>query len=212
MKKVLTILVILTIIVGAAFASTEEKIVLTSDSAKYEPVLLLQSIGGSGSESGSKAGDKTGNDAFSSSAGTEIATGLDIAAEDITWNVEIYQDGGKKGTAEKDYAKMKGTVTLDVTASAFTMTADNVTYTEKDAPTVTRSSIETVVAGNKRTEGATSVPTLVIATNGTTGVKLTYKGKVIDQKIASYSIKWTADDTLPDGTYKADVKLTYTVG
>ena len=168
-------------------------------------------MGGKGSTTNPATPDKTGTDAYSSSTGNEIDTKLDIAAEDITWNFDVWQNGGKKGEESKTYAKMKGSVELDVTASAFTMTANSVTYTEKDAPTVARSSIETVSSSNERTEGATTVPTLVIATNGDSGVKLTYKGKVVNQKIASYTIVWTKDESLPDGTYKADVTLSYTV-
>ena len=217
MKKLIAILAVMIVLVGAVFAATtDNKLVLKSTVGKVAPIFTINL--------GSDAGTAAGN---------EVAISEDISEEDVVKVFTILQTG----TSPKLYAKYKGSVTLTVQIGPFKanfVDGENTT-------TVEQSTTYAIIAqvsenGAKTVKGDGYAPNandkrLVIANgNGNSGapiidasdahkasVTLTYNGKkVLDSDagtIATIVAKWNKDEDLPmegNGTvYKAEVKLSY---
>ena len=193
MKKILTILVVLTLVVGAAFADTNDQLKLESKVAKVVPTLQIKD-GGEGVASGvAKVSTNVGD----SSGSKTISTTRDISEQAIVWKFEIWQNGGKdvnnNNATVADYAKYYQPITISLTLEKFKCGSNE----EKDAPSIT-----TV------TPGANVTGKLTLTEDTGKTLKADYKGKVSNQLLGTFTCTWPQDDTLPDGTYTATVKMT----
>lgn len=195
MKKVITILAVLMVVAAAAFATDGDKLILKTSVEKILPQFQISTVD-------SAEAVKVG-----SADGVDVTTGKDIAEQPITWTFDVEQKGEKdKNNHDKTYAKYNTSVELTLTLSKFTATISGATYTEAGTPTVDS------VALDSKNEANTSLGKIAIATTTDgKGIKLTYSGKVVDQKFGTFTCTWPQDDTLPVGDYTANVTLNYTV-
>ena len=111
MKKLITILAIMIVLVGAVFAASGDKIVLSSTVAKVSPnfkIYLDSNVG--------------------TPTGTEVSITEDISEEDVTRTFTLKQSGDirVKDNQELTYSKFKGTATLTVKIGKFKGTVNNV--------------------------------------------------------------------------------------
>ena len=183
MKKVLTILVVLTVIAGFAFADVAgNKVTLTTELETVTPSFDLLV--------------NTGSD-FEKVTEYDMTT-VDKLSDGVTAQFQIKQVGAARlarGTAPE----------LTVTCDPFYLYVNDVKDPNKAtaAPIVTKGSdasrdnlsVVTTVNEQKKNE-VTVVPT--------------YTGNVTEGAITTFSVAWIANNTLPAGTYKADVTLAYT--
>ena len=200
MKKILTILVVLTLVVGAAFAASDDKLKLETIVAKVVPNLQIKDGGESASSNAVASSGKTGAAAGTNGAiadAQKISTTRDISEQDIIWKFEIWQNGGKDASnaTVTGYAKYYDTITVSLELEAFT----DGTNTESGTPTVTAVTPNVPATADK----------VVASVKETTKLLLTYSGKVNDRLLGTFTCKWPKDDTLPDSTYEAIVKMTY---
>ena len=191
MKKLIAILLVLAIVVGAVFATSGDKIVLSAAVAKIDPAFVIRSATEDGTEG--------------TAAGVVIGTNKDIAYEDITWTFYVAQKGEvDKNSNPKTHSKYNGNIDQTLTLGSFTGTTNSVEA--NDSPVV--QSVTASAISSTNTDKFT-------ITADSTNKKLVvgYTGKnVADQTIGYFVCKWTKDETLPIDTYQATVTLNYTVG
>ena len=202
MKKVLTILVVLTLVAGFAFADApaptpsivQPKVTLTTSIGEIAPAFKLYY------NNGSKL-----------LTGTQTANGS-ITTTGITANFEIWQEGEVDNKTYSNYGIAAGTaVSLTVTCGAFegTDTGKNTGY----ASATPKASALANGATQKDAQNADTLTYGAFAGDNTNEVTFqpTYHGKrVNDQKIASFTATWAADSSLPFGNYEADITLAFT--
>jgi len=185
MKKVLTILVVLTVIAGFAFADAVNinTVKLSTTVAGIEPVFAIKH-------------DNT-NETIKTVG--SIAEGNVVAAFEIN---QVNPIVNNSLVGYSNYGISAGTaVSLTVTCAEFT---DGVT-TSANVPVISGAEYGAVVEG-KLTYGTDPV-------NGSSSAIFvpTYHGKRVDnQLIGSFTATWAQDNTLPAGTYTADITLAYT--
>ena len=197
MKKVLTILVVLALVAGFAFATdpvptigNPGTVTLTSTVVGIAPVFVIHH-----------------NDTNDLNKGVG-----NIAAGDITATFIISQENGinytgdAKGYSNYGVATETGTgVTLTVTCGPF----KNANATSDKSVTVTSASYAIVDSAN--TDKLTLAAAGPTYDNNEATFVPTYHGKRVDnQDIGTLTAKWTKDGDLPLGTYVADIVLTYT--
>ena len=189
MKKVLTILVVLTLIAGAAFADGN-KVTLTTAIDEIAPVFKLYY-----------------NDGDDLLTGTQEADGS--IADGITANFEIWQEGEEAGA--KTYSNYRsGAVVLTVTCGAFEGTDAGTTGYASAAPKASALVNGDAQEDDKGNDTLTYGASAGVGT-ATVTFRPTYYGKrVDDQKVASFTATWDAAPELPYGAYAADITLTYT--
>ena len=188
MKKVIAILTVLIVLIGAVFAATNDTLTITANVAKVAPNFILK---------GTLTGDgesATGNTQTNGTA--TLASVLDISQDDISVAVTVAQYNNTK-------SKYKGTITLTITPTALTMGSDS-----SDLPLYSDGEVKTV-SGIVAADSS-------IACNSTTKIitlTLKYNGcSVTDADVASFVYTWEAKDELPPGNgYSATIKLTYSV-
>lgn len=196
MKKLIAILTIMIVLVGAVFAATGDKLLVTSTVDKHIPGYKIY-----GSED--TAYDIEG--VQEPAAANTIASSKDISIDSITVNCKVVQYS-VSGTYTSTKCKYKGTATIAVEASALSFTdTDNAVYSTPATATVA-------------TSGATTVPTTVTGTTAVDGTKTNkvnisyvYAGSTVqDSAVYSvFSFTWAADDTLVPGDYSATITMTY---
>lgn len=181
MKKVLTILVVLTLVAGFAFATDINTVKLSTVVDGIDPVFAIK---------------------HSDTADTTKPVDS-IAEGDVEASFEINQvNPVANGAAYSNYGAAVGTpVSLTVTCGNFT----NNDATSANTAVISAAAYGAVVA-DKLTYGTAPV-------NGSNSVVFvpTYHGKRVDnQLIGSFTATWAQDNTLPAGTYTADITLAYT--
>ena len=193
MKKVLTILVVITVIAGAAFAAAD--VTLTTSIGEIAPVFKLYY---DKTETGKKADFLVGTQAANSSI-----------ADGVTAKFVIWQEGEEGGT--KVYSNYKAAaVQLTVTCGAFVGSDAGTTGYASATPKASALANGEAQKDDKDADTLTygefsGVNTNVVKFNPT------YHGKrVDDQKIASFTATWDEAPELPFGNYTADITLTYT--
>ena len=198
MKKVLTILVVLALVAGFAFATdpvptigNPGTVTLTSTVVGIAPVFVINH-----SDDLVNVNKKVGN----------IAAGDITATFIISQKNDINYTGDAKGYSNYGDATETGTgVTLTVTCGPF----KNGTVTSDKAVTVTGAEYATVISAN--TDKLTLAAAGPTYDNNEATFVPTYHGKRVDnQDIGTLTAKWTKDSDLPLGTYVADIVLTYT--
>ena len=199
MKKLIATLVIAIVLVGAVFATTNNKITLTTTVGRIKPNFTIVCA------------------ALGAEAGDTVDTTKDLSEEDITASFELLQSGNEQ---TKDYSRYKGAITLTVTIHPFTATigtgndAHEAAQGTAYAIQTTGTAKGTEVA-NKLTLGNPSIDQ--DAHSVTFG--LTYAGKKVTDEEAAHlgtiAVKWTKDPDLEmageSTTYSTDIVLTYTV-
>ena len=197
MKKVITMLTTMIVLVGAVFATTGDQLTITTTIGRIKPGFTIVS--------GSYA------------AGDIIDSGKDLSEDDITASFELKQSGNEDS---KDYSRYKGAITLTVTINPFSTTFG----TGTSATTATQgTAYEIQTSGTAVGTGVSGKLTLsdpVIATNlHSVTFGLTYAGKKVTDTQAAHlgtiSVKWTKDPDLEmageSTNYSTDIVLTYTV-
>lgn len=199
MKKVLTILVVLALVAGIAFADdpapVTDTVTLTTSVAEIPPVFKLYYDKDS-------TGDKADYLYGTQEANSSITGG-------ISADFAIWQEGEANG-----YSNYKeATVELTVTCGAFVGKAG--TGTEGYASATPKASA--LVNGATRkdiadpTKDALTYGTFTGANTDTVVFKPKYHGKrVNDQEIATFTATWDAEPNLPFGDYTANITLSYT--
>lgn len=180
MKKVLTILVVLTVIAGFAFATDINTVKLSTTITEIDPVFAI----------------KHSDSALTTKNVTSIAAG------DVEASFEINQvNPVLNGAAYSNYGAAVGTpVSLTVTCYNFA---------NDDATSANAAVISDAAYGETAT-GLTYGTAPVDGSNSVVFVP-TYHGKRVDnQLIGSFTATWAQDNTLPAGTYTADITLAYT--
>lgn len=190
MKKLITILAIMMVLVGFAFAANDDELKVTAKVAEQVPGFKI--FGGLAANTITTEGTQEG---------ATIATNKDIALDSITVYFKLTQYS-ITNTYNKPKAKYKGTATLTVTATPLSATVNEVVYSS-DNPTCANATAKTI-------PGITFNPA---ASNGSNSVVFTlvYDGRTIDdQDVATFDFTWPAKDSLPKAdTYTATVTLNY---
>jgi len=186
MKKVLTILVILSLFAGIAFATDSTPaigahgtVTLSTTVTEIVPVFNI----------------------YHSDTDLVNKSVSNIAAGDIEASFVVKQ---KNPLEYSNYGIAAGKgVTLKVTCGPF----KNADVESTAAVTVDTAAYAAVSRANTDKLGLTGDP----ATSANTATFVpTYKGKrVDDQPIGTFTATWTKDDSLPLGDYTADITLTY---
>ena len=195
MKKALTVLVISLIIASSAFAAANDKLILDSTVKQSAPIIGIKTTNSS---------DAT---VTGSADGAHVTTGMNIATQDISWTFTVYQAGGvnPEGSTKPNvnYARYKGVVTISLTPEKFYRYVDN---TKQNDYSSGAASVESATAKSISNQKVT-----VAAENKE--IKATYDGKVesTSLELGTFTCKWLQNDSLPDGDYQADVKMTYLV-
>ncbi len=194
MKKVISILVVLIVLVGAVFAADGDKVVVNAKVAEHVPGFKIF---------GGMAADALGTEG--SANGGTISTNKDISLEPITVYFKLTQyspNATDEYTGTK--AKFRGTATLTVTAAPLSTKIGETTF--QTAAPACMSATAKSISGIDFTPAASTGSDSVVFT-------LVYDGRSIqDQDVATFSFKWTEKDELPPATtYSADVVLTYSV-
>ena len=181
------------VLVGAVFATSGDKLILTSTVVKIDPAFVIR--------------DSTENGTEGTDTGVLVATGMDLAYQNIVWTFYVAQKGevDRNGTT-LTHSKYNGNIDLTLTLGSFTGTSTGNTSTvANDNPVVTSVSAASISSTNTN---------MFTITADSTNKKLTvgYIGKnVADQTIGYFVCTWTKDETLPLDTYRATVTLNYTV-
>ena len=193
MKKLIAILTIAIVLVGAVFAADNDKVTLESTVGRIKPGFVIFS------------GETAVN--------TSVDTQKDLSEESITWEFQLKQSGNEKS---KTYSRYKGAITLTVTINPFAAEGVGTQGTAYEIQAVGENSTRKgTEVQNKLTLGTPSVA----ENKHSVTFGLTYAGKkVTDTEAAdlgTVKVIWTQDPDLPmedTGTkYTTDIVLTYTV-
>ena len=215
MKKLIAILAIAIVLVGAVFATDPEvnlgsyKITLTSDVAPYAPQFLFEgSLTGTTYTAQGTAGEVA--------AANKLVSQDSIADTDITAYFIIKQNGAKDASgAGQEYARWNTPVYFTIAVTNLTEVNPADANDVKSAPgAVDAASLSAAAAitysgkKNGATTNLTNALTNAVLEDGRVGFSATYNGKVVDQTIGTFSVTWKQDDSLPNGAYSADIILT----
>ena len=201
MKKLIAILAVMIVLVGAVFAADGDKLKLQSIVGEVLPVYEIH------------ADNDSSTDVAGTQAGATVTTRKDISTENIEWDFVIKQIGELDGQNNSvTFAKTKKTATLTITLGHFTgaeeaqVANDNPVFTAFDA--VEFNQANSAVAQNKQT--VVTVPAQSAWGSNTATVTLAYKGvNWADQDVVTFSAEWTKDNTLKMDTYYATITLEY---
>ena len=220
MKKILTVLLVLTIVVGAVFAADTKKIEVKTSVDGNDPAFKLYA---SESDISATTATLTGLDA------STLTSTKKISENTITVYFKVKQ------VAVGNYARCKYSFDIDVAVGALTQAAADVKTGEDPAKVAAHiiSFAQADVAENTVYSGQGSNGTETKSENvknklefdknsgtysdnataktSSANIKLKYNGLVLDQDIANFKVCWYRDETLPNGNYAADVTITYTI-
>ena len=216
MKKLITILTIMIVLVGAVFATnpleTGDKAQLTVNAeVKLQyPIFSLQATAwgtyGQGTNGDLGSADVMVNDENPLTPQT-VKIGDDVLTEhDATITFTINQT---------NLSRVKGTYTLSV--SAGNLVIDQITKqdgTKQDATEAEQTANKFVVSAAPTISGNT-VTNTTMNTSTAGQIAITYNGKKVGSSsavtpLATFSYTWTHDENAAAGDYKADVTLTIT--
>lgn len=223
MKKVLTILMVLALVAGFAFADTtpgtvnegNHRLTVTSTVAEVVPQFKVTGTLSATNDEGSDDAVVTDTQY----AGAALESKLSIADKTIKVSCVIKQFQGVDATDNTqtfNYARYNKNITFTISASPLTQTTE---LNGKAAKTVTGhiENLEVVAAetyqgsdgtGSNGTANTNKQLTNKITNTETTAETLVtsvYNGRVNNQNIATFDAIWYADNTAPNGLYKADI-------
>ncbi len=193
MKKLITILVIMMVLVGSVFATSGDNLIITSTVAAVPPQYVMR---GSLSAYPTAAATATSTTDLADSDGLTLAGGS-IAKGNIDVYVKVYQSN------DATYLKTAG-VSVKVTATDLAKDGTSATY--KVTPSVAAK------AGGQ--ESATDDYDTTTATDVTGGVEFLPKYKtgaqVLANVVGTVQFHYAQNETLPAGDYSSTITLTYT--
>ncbi len=215
MKKVITILAVLAMVISAVFAADANTVKVKVDIEKIIPAFALYY----------DAGESAGNNRYQK--GNDISVvdpsgDLADASKGITASFAVKQEGSMKqgGTAPTDVKAFSrwgstgesgSTVTLTVTCGKFIYQGlDGNTPSTKTAEMTADPTIEAKDNGAAPASGALTYEAVTSSGNTVTFKPVYHGKKVADQILGTFTAKWAGNADLPFGTYKADISLTYT--
>ena len=194
MKKVLVVLLMLATVFTYVFAAAQElKIVLDSVVDKVVPTFKLEGTMDDFTSDVSTATE---------SAQSTLDSNLSIASSDITAHFRVSQSGE---------ARYKGLVTLDISVG------DLVEQTTDETKASVSGAVNNIANGvitqySSKHGGTTeNVDNKVSLGKTASALKATFNGKSVDQIIGTFDAKWLQDDRVPNGTYMADIKVSYII-
>lgn len=182
MKKVLTILVVLTLIAGFAFADTNKSITLTTEISKIPPEFELTV--------------KHGNE--------YVTADQTVASLAAVGGVSAQFKVSQIGDARLANGKV---ATLTVTCGEFFLYENEVKNEEVHSAVPSIADAANVAAGTRT--NLTYAEGSAVATNNSVKFKPKYNGFVVADDIGTFTANWVQRTDLPAGTYKADVTLAY---
>ncbi len=201
MKKIITVLALMIVLAGAAFAANNDTLYITAKVKAIDPIYLI--YGGKTAEVGNSI---VGDNAQAPNGTNTVALDFDPSVKDATGVVYVK-------LVQRDLAKTTKNVNLTITASALANTqgADaanglaNLTGYKTAVPTAAVVSTAEVTGINH-----TTTPT---ASANTVTYQMKYTGTNVGAStvIGVTSFTWNADETLPVGNYQATIQLGYTV-
>lgn len=218
MKKLIAILTIAIVLVGAVFAASGDNLTINAKVAPHAPGFRLY-----GGETSSAAADVLAVETPAAAVGTQgeegyvpaagwIASTKDISLQDITvyCRVKQYSPNGDY-TATK--SKFKGVATIKVTATALKATVGNTEYSTNGVANEVAASDVTIPNNGISAKAIAREQSTGGYANDTVKITLTYDGKTVQDSdvYADFSFKWTASDNLPPATYSANITMSYTV-
>ena len=192
MKKVITILATMIVLVGAVFAANDT-LTITANVPKVAPVFVIK-------------GQLTGTGETDTSQHTADATlnsVLDISQTSIPVLITIAQNN----TNNNNKSKYQGTATITITPTELSKKIGDTTY-KTDLPSYGSGSLKNVSGIESASNGSS------IACNDTTKevtVTLKYKGSSVQNAdVASFIYTWGANDNLPPANgYTATITMGY---
>lgn len=198
MKKLIAILTIMIILVGAVFADSGDKLLVTSKVSEHIPGFKI--FGGERAETTDTAAYGTEG----TNTGVNVASTKDIALDDIMVDCKISQ---YSNTTSPEYtgakAKYKGTATLTITATELVHSED----------TTQKASVAASAVNVSLPAGVTCTPT---TTGATVSLPFVYDGRSVQDSaataMATMLFTWTHSDNLIPGNYSATITMTYTTG
>ena len=192
MKKVIAILTIAIVLVGALVAATGDQLTLTCTVAEHKPA--FQIFGG---ETSSAAAATQGT-----SAGASVGTTKDISLTDIVIYCRIKQYSVTNGYNETK-CKFKGVANITITASDLIAEVDGTNYSQSASAAVPENGAH-VVSGVSATTYS--------ASGNAVSISFTYTGKKVNDSdvYADCTFTWAEKDDLPPATYNATITMTYT--
>ena len=218
MKKLIAILAIAIVLVGAVFAADNDKLTITSKVAPHAPGFRLY-----GGETSSAAADILAVASPADAVGTQgeegyvpatgwIASTKDISLEDITVYCRLNQYS-PNGDYSSTKSKFKGVATIRVTATALTATVGGTVYSTNGVANAVSESDVTIPNNGISAKAIVREQSNGGYANDTVKVTLTYDGKTVQDSAvyADFSFKWTKSDDLPPATYSANITMRYTV-
>ena len=210
MKKLIAILTIAIVLVGAVFAGANDlsgaaTITVTTCVARSLPEFKLAASSSAISTTVPSIADDLTDPADGSLGGTEFdATGTDISVDNLLVYFGIYQTN--QANVREEYT---------LTASATPLYRMNTAGTAKETEEGKAHSIPVATFSNTtEAEVADTVTGHNLIALSAAGHVLTveYTGKVgtddTDLLLGTFSVQWNKDVEAPEGTYKADVVLT----
>lgn len=188
MKKVITILAVLALIVGAVFAESNDKLNITAEVKGVAPTFSIY---------GGKAADKV------NTLGTQDGAPVALDTDPSEANAVVYIK-----VTQPTKSKTKTNAVIIITPTVLECTTDSSAKTA--LPTA---STVTAASTNLDTNNY-SVASETAAATGIVKLTVSYNGKPVAANaavdIASFSYTWTKVDTLPVGNYSATITMTYT--
>jgi len=218
MKKAITILAVLIVLVSAVFADAPagetQKITIQSTVARKDPQFLLKGVAGADQSGFTTEAAKTTTEY----EGTELDSGVDISQEAVVASFALYQTAA---------AKNRFAYTFTISATKLVQREDAEhrepaqPYTTANAPVFSELDDDNWYAPageGQANNGITSGTASLKLTEGVaTGVSadVTFNGKATvaasnTPKLA-FTVTWADDKAAPAGLYEADVTMTYTV-
>ena len=211
MKKVIAILAIAIVLIGAAFAATNDQLLITCEVEAVHPIYAMY-------------GDLSAYPTISNNAHTGTLASTTLSSSTLTGGNIATQDGGIDvyvtvfQTNDARYLKTAG-VEVKVIASVLAQVTDSTTNphtysaTYKVDPSVAESAAGQSTATTDF-DNTTTPAALTGLSNNSVGVKFLPKyktgAKVDANTIGTVKFNWPKTDTLPAGTYEAPITLQYT--
>ena len=216
MKKLIAIVTIAIVLVGAVFATANDvnqsaTVTITTCVERVLPTFKL--VAANSTFAGETAPAAVATDAATDTADSPLggaeydATSTDISINDLEVFFGIYQTN--QANVREEYE-----LTVSANPLALMNEAGTAALTGNDAHSINPTDTTPAIA--KATIASTVTGYTLIALDDSTDPKLTvaYTGKVgtasTDLLLGTFSVKWEKDVEAPSGTYKADVVLSIT--
>ena len=218
MKKAITILAVLIVLVGAVFADAPagetQKITIQSTVERKDPQFLLKGVAGANQSGFTTEAAKTTTEY----EGTKLASGVDISQEDVVASFALYQTAAAKNRFAYTFTISATKLVQREDAEGTPVSGQNA-YTTANAPVFSELNDNWYASENEGANGIASGSASLTLTEGVaTGVSanVTFNGKATvpannNTPKMAFTVTWDDDRLAPAGLYEADVTMVYTV-